>query len=309
MSPAVTQASAPGKVVLSGEYAVLDGATAVAMAVNRRASARVVPAAAPSLECRGVVNVADDAVIDAVCRALGTGPPRAAIVLDTRGFVDAGTGRKLGLGSSAALCVALAAALGPAPHSVLDIALRAHAGLQAVAGSGVDVATSVAGGLVSYRIGEPPQSLRWPDDLAYQLLWSGVPSSTRARLASFAEQGPSARRTELCAAADALADHWRAADSGALVAAYRDYVATLAAFDVDHELGIFDAGHGMLQRANKPDSVVYKPCGAGGGDIGIALGTDPEAVAAFADLAAKQGFRRLDCRLDLRGARLEDGRG
>ena len=34
-------ASAPGKVVLSGEYAVLDGAPAVCMAVDRRAIARV----------------------------------------------------------------------------------------------------------------------------------------------------------------------------------------------------------------------------------------------------------------------------
>ncbi len=34
-------ASAPGKVVLSGEYAVLDGAPAIGMAINRRARVQV----------------------------------------------------------------------------------------------------------------------------------------------------------------------------------------------------------------------------------------------------------------------------
>ena len=33
----MTRTTAPGKLVLSGEYAVLDGAPAVAMAIDRRA--------------------------------------------------------------------------------------------------------------------------------------------------------------------------------------------------------------------------------------------------------------------------------
>ena len=40
-------ATAPGKVVICGEYAVLDGATAIAAAVDRRAVVRAIDAPEP----------------------------------------------------------------------------------------------------------------------------------------------------------------------------------------------------------------------------------------------------------------------
>ncbi|MDH5619728.1 MAG: hypothetical protein OEZ11_14015, partial [Gammaproteobacteria bacterium] len=61
-------ASAPGKIVLSGEYAVLFGAPAICMAVNRRAFARV--ADSDDRECHvttpGFSGEAPFAVVDAV---------------------------------------------------------------------------------------------------------------------------------------------------------------------------------------------------------------------------------------------------
>ena len=36
--------------------------------------------------------------------------------------------------------------------------------------------------------------------------------------------------------------------------------------------------------------VVYKPCGAGGGDVGVVFGEDPEALRTFKDRAAGHGF-------------------
>ena len=44
------RASAPGKVMLAGEYAVLDGGVAIMVAVDRRAQARRAAAPAPPSE-------------------------------------------------------------------------------------------------------------------------------------------------------------------------------------------------------------------------------------------------------------------
>jgi phosphomevalonate kinase len=42
--------------------------------------------------------------------------------------------------------------------------------------------------------------------------------------------------------------------------------------------------------------VTYKPCGAGGGDIGIALATDADRPQGFGQAATQSGFTLLDLR-------------
>jgi phosphomevalonate kinase len=117
-------ASAPGKIVLSGEYAVLDGAPAIAMAVDRRAVASV--SDNTNDECRVVTEGFESSgdaryrIVEAVC---GARPAGRDFVLDTRAFVA--DGRKLGIGSSAALTVALVAALQQG-RDIFHDALRAH---------------------------------------------------------------------------------------------------------------------------------------------------------------------------------------
>lgn len=300
-----TRSSAPGKVVLSGEYAVLDGAPAVAMAVNRRAHVTVTSADALTLQSMGLRGQTDTRLFDLVCDVLGIEERERSVVMDTRAFADAVSGRKFGIGSSAALVAALARALAPPESSdveVLRIAQTAHRRFQDGKGSGVDVATSISGGLVAYRIGAGPERLNWPGGLCYALLWSGVPASTASRLQRLSATASRASAAALADAACAIAAAWERGDAESVVCEYRHYARALAEFDVDHQLGIFDAGHDELASATAPASIVYKPCGAGGGDIGIVLGTDSDAVQAFAEQASTSGFTQLDMTIDEQGA-------
>jgi phosphomevalonate kinase len=324
----VVVASAPGKVVLSGEYAVLDGAPAICMAVDRRA--RVTLAAADGAvtqvrapgftdktgrfesvngNLRWLNGQAVFRIVGSVWRAANALPGGArSIELDTSEFNDKDRRRKIGIGSSAALTVALCAAVKGSTEaaSIMAVAQRAHRDLQRGAGSGVDIACSLTGGLIEYRMeGASVTPLNWPDGLSYRLIWTGVPASTAGKLAKLNAGISKPSRVRLVSASEDMASAWHGGDADQIIKNYRDYSEQLRQFSVDHDLGIFDAGHDELWRAANAAHLTYKPCGAGGGDVGILMGTDEAAVNAFASaLAAK--FSVLECRLTLAGVTTEE---
>jgi len=295
-------ASAPGKIVLSGEYAVLSGAPAVCMAVQLRA--RVTVSASADGGCHattpGLVGTDSFAVIDAVCDGVR---PANSIELDTTAFsVD---GAKIGIGSSAAVTVALTAAL-EGSTDVMAKALRSHAALQGGAGSGIDVAAAVHGGLIEYAMSSRcVVPLQWPSGLQMRVLWSGVAASTAAKLDKLATQAVHPSRSALGLVADQMATAWRSGDAKYILSEYEAYIGVLRQFSVDHDLGIFDAGHDELTGAAVLNNLVYKPAGAGGGDIGVLFGLDAADLDAFIADHSSLIHGVIPCDLDTDGARLE----
>jgi len=321
-------ASAPGKVILAGEYAVLDGAPAICMAVDRRARVVLsnsvadhhkVTAPGFSNDCGRFIDrdgklewlaaSEDFTLLDDVWRAANARSDTGlSLQLDSSEFLDAASGRKLGIGSSAALAVALAAALCELLDTDFDatsVAFAAHRQFQDGFGSGVDVACSCTGGLIEYRMGATSaKKIAWPDGLAHALLWSGAPVSTGRKLRRFEEHAAKPSRAALAGAAKRLADAWSNASTNAILDEYRDYTGVLREFSIDHELGIFDAGHAELAAAAASAGLVYKPCGAGGGDIGVVLGDDVVAIEAFVGKFLPKNFELLNMNIDPDGVRV-----
>ena len=96
------------------------------------------------------------------------------------------------------------------------------------------------------------------------------------------------------------------ANKTALLREYPEYIERLRRFSVDYDLGIFDAGHDELVNEAQDAGLVYKPCGAGGGDIGVALATTRLSLASFEKTAMRAGFTALESSIDPRGAMLHD---
>lgn len=319
VNPATMIASAPGKAVLSGEYAVLDGAPAVCMALDRRVRVTVTPREADwsRISAPGYTSVegffrvvggtvewlqgaAEFALVDAVLRSIAALCERVvSIEIDSDAFRDRASGEKIGIGSSAALTVALLAALRGTEDVYAD-AIDAHRRFQNGAGSGVDIATSLHGGLLEYRMeAAEVVALQWPAGLHYRLVWSGTAADTRARLAQLGGSAESKSRTALVKAAIAMAKAWRSTTR--VLEEYPAYIESLRRFSVDHGLGIFDAGHEELCTKAAAAGLVYKPCGAGGGDVGILLGRSGEQLDDF--MSGRQPTPH--CELDLVGVKLE----
>ncbi len=320
-------ASAPGKAVLCGEYAVLDGAPAICMALDRRARAVLsdidgdisrVTASAYTDDTGRFESVEGNihwhagqtvfGVVDAVWRAADVLEKRAVLIdLDTSEFTDLQSRRKIGIGSSAALTVALCSALqGSADAAtIMAIAQRAHADLQGGAGSGADIACSLRGGLIDYRMeGASVTTLNWPNGLLYRLIWTGVSASTRDKLSRLDNAVSKPSRVRLVSASETMASAWQSDDAERIISQYEEYTEHLRQFSVDHGLGIFDAGHDELWAAANDAQLTYKPCGAGGGDVGIVFGKEDAALDDFtAKLAGNHAL--LNCKLSKVGAMID----
>ena len=326
------RASAPGKAVLAGEYAVLGGAPALAMAVDRRVVAEVTEIsgahhviATPGLaegSWRFTVDSHDIDWLDhppegvarlmlAAAATIARHPSRAlSITIDSRPFFDTACQAKLGLGSSAAVAVALAGALTESAgngETAVEVAQDLHRRLQQGHGSGIDVATSLCGGIIEFRMAEAaaPVPLDWPQDLSYRILWSGRPADTLARIRKLPEDIFSdGHGAELLRAAHTVADNWR--NGGDVLAALGDYRDLLRQFGDANDLGIFGAGHDAVATLAETHDVVYKPCGAGGGDIGVAFAHSEDAIDRLIDQLPETGFVPLSLAVDTRGIVVEN---
>ncbi len=288
---------APGKLVLTGAYAVLEGAPAIVVATSRGAIAdtsRLALTATPE-----------------VAAALGDVP--APHVDASALFVGQ---RKLGLGASAAILVAsLAAREAEAGASLSDPKVRAalfgraraaHAKAQS-GGSGVDVAASVYGGALRYVPGEAsPVSL--PSGLVLTVFACATSARTAElrelvdRLAETRPQVHRARLDELGAIAREAANAVDRADGTGFVTAVQRTATSLRRLGTEAGAPIVPAGFAELEEEAARHRAAFCVSGAGGGDVAVHVGPtrpSPDLLAR----ARALGMFIVDLELDEKGVR------
>jgi phosphomevalonate kinase len=291
-------ARAPGKIVVSGAYAVLEGAPSIVTAVSRYA-------------------VADTSRPNEFL----TPEVKAALAGRTAPYFDASALRqgdkKLGLGSSAAILVASLGALVAAEKpgigeedlkkAVFEPAIVAHRTAQG-GGSGVDVATSVHGGTivaVKKDKGIAVRPVTIPAELIVKVFFAGAPAVTSelvGKVRAFKARSPheyDGVLADLTAAAEDAERAFDDSDASGVVRALRAQLRGLTDLGELARAHIVTKDVARLAEIADQDDAVVIPAGAGGGDVAIYVGLTPpqeKLVRAF------DGQRYLSLELEL-GAR------
>lgn len=269
MSLAPFDVLAPGKLVIAGEYAVLDGAPALVLAIDRGVRCEVRPG-------RGVQTPDGD---DRYVRGALEGAPEALYRFSAENPVD--LPGKPGFGGSAAACVAACLAAGRPGQDAFALHREAQGG-----GSGIDVAASLVGGLVRFQAG---QTIPLHATISPSVLWSGQSARTGPRVRRYQAWGGRAAFVEASTAlVDALPDD--------PVAALAECARLLIAMAAQADLDYLSPGLARILSLAADFGGAAKPSGAGGGDCAIALFHDPDAQSAFEAACAAVGLTPIAVR-------------
>lgn len=312
---------APGKLVLSGDYIALLDAPALVLAVDRVASATLTPKTQGGWLIRS--NIAPLAQFDSLTSLLGDAnqqllrtlitalptpsklPEHVELELDTSTFYQ--NSNKLGVGSSAAILVSLAEALGHVTdhHFTTERLIDLHNSLHGKNGSGLDIVAARLGGLTRFQNGSGVR-VSPPSELHMRFFFTGTSTSTEPMLSRF--------RTLIEDRSTDEVIEWQnlatsVANSLNDVNLFLHNIAKLNEFvfefDRITQLGIYGNAHRTALEIANDVGVLYKPCGAGGGDTGVALSDDTKALDAFERTVTHEGLKSLNLKVENHGATVQ----
>lgn len=275
---ALASTRAPGKLVLSGAYSVLEGAPAIVAAVDRYATADGTrPAGFVTDEMRAAMQ-----------------PPYPLI--DASALRE--DGRKLGLGSSAALLVAALSATGEFDldrrserYRLFERALAAHRRAQG-GGSGIDVAASTFGGTLQYQLPAPLRTLAGhgspritplplPSNLHVEAWQSPQAASTQHFISqvytwrAHDEAGFEALFRRLRVAAERAVAACQGDSAEAFIDAVGQQATGLAELGARAQLPIVEPSLARQHVIAERSGAALVPAGAGGGDVHLLLSAGP----------------------------------
>jgi phosphomevalonate kinase len=333
--------SAPGKLVLAGEYAVLEGETALVAAVSRRLRLSSAGTAAASTALRGgseppagdwrgnpQISPEIRLALEAAARRAGvTLPSFPSMPFETdNGALLHPSGAKLGLGSSAAGAVVAAAwVFDGAGRDLADPAVRdavfaaAFEGHRAVAprGSGADVAASTYGGVLEFVPASSPAALPTVRGVApssaaqISVVWTGTSVRTSELVSAVHElRERNASRYDACIdhvrrGARAMRSAWQGNDAAALVDGAREHGEALRALGEAAGAPLVDERLAHIASLAAAAGGAAKASGAGGGDVAVAVFAEKQPREAFEKCATEAGFSVVALTLGDAGVRIE----
>lgn len=347
--------SAPGKMILLGEYAVLEDAPALVCAVELRAVVKIkrLPGnefifSAPSLRLNELPFVilknnhvrfdpqltADalrklnlfSGIMEFVYQQLPAEKKQQGlkIEINTDAFYSKEFHGKMGFGSSAALCVALVRGLLHALEldwpiaQIFRLALNAHHHAQGKVGSGIDIAASYFGGFLKYERIYPtdisdrlPVTLPACPGLYFKPVFTGKSAST-TRLVNgvkqLKEKQPQIYQQIMEKLKKISVEGVKAFEQGQVehfLNQVHSFYSTLKELGKQSGMPIISEVHQKLAEIVSREGGVYKPSGAGSGDIGLIFTDDRQKLNSATESVKMHGYLPLEVEISKEGVQLE----
>ena len=222
--------------------------------------------------------------------------------IDTSQFYVDSNKQKLGLGSSAALTVSLIVTISrflgidkhlfPDNQALFSFASDAHFLAQGKKGSGIDIAASIFGGICRYNIhsldqeGEDYRIVSIPvlNSLYILPIWTGRSASTRVFLSKLEqfriEYSKEYQETmsRLSVLSEMGCETYQEKKCQDFLDIIKDYYMVLKNLSKKGNIPIISDIHELIAGVVYSNGAVYKPSGAGGGDIGIAFSDSKRVI-------------------------------
>ncbi len=338
--------AAPGKLIIIGEYAVLYGSEALVTSVDRYCRVTILPSYTDEsvfnavnisnsefrfrvnnnfdLEfitpVRSALSFAQYAVMQ-VYESLRDSDLKinpCVITADTSDFYHQKTGDKLGLGSSAAFSVAVLNAMldfngqSISPDDLFRMSQAVHFTAQEKKGSGIDIAASVYGGMLKYKMTNAPTGIfkvNKNKKIKMIYIWTGEPASTTDMLTTLNEFKQSDPRTfaEAISKLTELAEQGcrtYTSDSQTFLNIIKEYYLQMKILGETAGIPIISQTHCEIAQVVMNSGAVYKPSGAGGGDLGIAFCSSLESYSEVRNRLINKSIDIIDISSEEKGVHL-----
>jgi len=270
---------APGKLVIAGDYAVLDGAPAISIAIDRGVRCTVKIGQGIS------TPMGDDRFVKPALQGLEL---KHRFVFEEENPIRDIEG-KPGFGGSAAACVTACLAAGrPATD-----ALRIHRNIQG-SGSGIDVLTAIHGGSLRIANGEVTP-IQIPDPI---VIWSGRSSKTGPKVIKYLQQSQRERFV-------AESEKWTVLFPENPIKSTRQLYRLLSEMTLHAGIDYLTPELEEISKIAESCGGGCKPSGAGGGDCAIAFFNDPRDTQRFQAKLEGTGYKTIPVTISKGGRRIE----
>ena len=313
------ESTAPGKVFLSGEYFVLDGALATIMSTKQRVKVIIE-------DQKDVDNIFYCSVIDQCfpfnvnnsyqikwldedpgefglflelsIKRMRVKPNNTLFTIDSNDLYFQGT--KIGLGSSAAISVAILKAINNfyglklSGYDLINNSMELHKLHQGKNGSGLDIISSHADSNLiecskNMLSKHKWNALDWPKNLIIKGVITSQQSSTSSMIEKYniAKQKNSINFKNLYSQMTKILEEssevWHQGNSSDILHLLKKQNILIKQLDHDFGLGIYTQEHNKILDLAESIDLFYKPSGAGGGDLGVIISDDELKIKKFSN--------------------------